>query len=366
MDRREESNHVSGTEEGKGRKSLEEILSQPHCWKTCLEDLEEHGRYEEALKPLSKAEEWIFVGCGSSYYVAQAAAWSWTALTGQRAKAVPASELLFYPDQVLGKAKCQPVLISRSGRTTEMLMAAEYLERKRGIRTLAVVCAAGQPLEKIVTSTLRLPAADEQSTVMTRSFTSMLLGQQGLAAWAGQQKDFLDALRRMPAGAEAALNEWRPGLEKFVQSREFDDYVFLGQGAFFGLASEGQLKATEMSCSYAQVFHTLEFRHGPKSIVSPKTLLTFFLAEGIGTSEEEVLQEMKGLGATTLVITNRAGEAVRQAADLLIELKLDVPEVARLAACLMPAQLLGLYLGLKRGCDPDQPRNLSRAVVLKG
>lgn len=356
---------MNGTEQGKGRKSSEEILSQPRCWKTCLEDLETHGRYEEVLKPLDKAEEWIFVGCGSSYYVAQAAAWSWTALTRQRAKAVPASELLFYPDHVLGKAACQPVLISRSGRTTEMLMAAEYLEGKRGIRTLAVSCASGQQLEQIVTSTLRLPAADEQSTVMTRSFTSMLLGQQGLAAWTAGRKDFLEALRRIPAGAEAALNEWRPELEKFARSREFEDYVFLGQGPFFGLASEGQLKVTEMSCSYAQVFHTLEFRHGPKSIVTPKTLLTFFLAESIDTAEQDVLQEMKGLGATTLVITNRASEAVRQGADLVIELKLDVPEVARLAASIMPAQLLGLYLGLKRGYDPDQPRNLSRAVVLK-
>jgi glutamine---fructose-6-phosphate transaminase (isomerizing) len=357
---------VSESIKGPGQRSYEEIMSEPGVWAASLQELEEHGRYEEALKPLSKAEEWIFVGCGSSYYVAQAAAWSWTALTGQKAKAVPASELLFHPDIVLGKAQCQPVLISRSGRTTEMLMAAEYLEGKRGIRTLAVVSAAGQPLEKMVTSTLRLPAADEQSTVMTRSFTSMLLGQQGLAAWAGKQRDFLEALRRMPAQTETALKEWRPRLEQFVQSREFEDYVFLGQGPYFGLASEGQLKVTEMSCSYAQVFHTLEFRHGPKSIVSPKTLLTFFLAESTGTSEEEVLQEMKGLRATTLVITNRAGERVRQAADLLIELKLEVPEVARLAACLMPAQMLGLYLGLKRGYDPDQPPNLSRAVVLKG
>jgi glutamine---fructose-6-phosphate transaminase (isomerizing) len=340
-------------------------MSSPGVWAACLRDLEEHGRYEKALDPLGKAEEWIFVGCGSSYSVAQAAAWSWTALTGMRAKAVPASELLIYPDQILGKAKCQPVLISRSGRTTEMVRVAEDLEGKRGIRTLAICCARGERLEQIVTSTLSLPAADEQSAVMTRSCTSMLLGLQGLAARFAKQEAFLEALRRMPAGAEGALAEWRPRLEKFVQSREFDDCVFLAQGPFTGLASEGQMKVTEMACAYAQVFHTLEFRHGPKSIVSPKTLLTFFLAEGPGTAEQDVLAEMKELGATTLVIANRAGDSVRQAADLLIDLKLEVPEEARLAACLLPAQLLGLYLGLKRGYDPDQPPNLGRAVELK-
>jgi glutamine---fructose-6-phosphate transaminase (isomerizing) len=351
--------------EERGHLSYQEIMSEPGVWAASLRELEAHACYEPALKPLGQAEEWVFVGCGSSYYVAQAAAWSWTAVTGQRAKAVPASELLFFPDQVLGKGKCQPVLISRSGHTTEMLMAADYLERERNIRTLAVGCAAGQDLEKQVTSILLLPAADERSTVMTRSFSTMLVGIQALAGWAGKRRDFLGALKQMPAQAQRALERLQPCVEAFAGSREFADYVFLGQGPFFGIASEGQLKVTEMSCSYAQVFHTLEFRHGPKSIVSPRTLLTFFLAESTGKLEQEVLEEMKELGGATLVVTNRANDEVRRAADLLIELKLDVPEVARLAPYVLAPQLLGLYLGLKRGFDPDQPRHLSRVVVLK-
>jgi glucosamine--fructose-6-phosphate aminotransferase (isomerizing) len=356
---------VSEGIEGRGHRSFEEIMSEPGVWAATLQELEENGRYEEALKPLDKADEWIFVGCGSSYYVAQAAAWSWTAITGQRAKAVPASELLFYPDQVLGKSKCQPVLISRSGHTTEMVMAADYLEKERNIRTLAVSCATGQDLQRRVTSTLLLPAADERSTVMTRSFSTMLMGLQALGAWAAGRQDFLEALRQMPGQAQQALDRLQPRIQDFASSNEFADYVFLGQGPFFGIASEGQLKVTEMSCSYAQVFHTLEFRHGPKSIVSPQTLLTFFLAESTAKDEQEVLEEMKELGGVTLVITNRANENVRSAADVLIELDLDVPEVARLAPHILAAQLMGLYLGLKRGFDPDEPRHLSRVVVLK-
>ena len=351
--------------EGRGHRSFEEIMSEPGVWAATLQELEENGRYEEVLKPLEKADEWIFVGCGSSYYVAQAAAWSWTAITGQRAKAVPASELLFYPDQVLGKSKCQPVLISRSGHTTEMLMAADYLEKDRNIRTMAVSCATGQDLQRRVTSTLLLPAADERSTVMTRSFSTMLMGLQALGAWSADRQDFLEALKQMPGQAQQALDRLQPRIQEFASSNEFADYVFLGQGPFFGIASEGQLKVTEMSCSYAQVFHTLEFRHGPKSIVSPQTLLTFFLAESTAKDEQVVLEEMKELSGVTLVITNRANETIRRAADVLIELDLDVPEVARLAPHILPAQLMGLYLGLKRGFDPDEPRNLSRVVVLK-
>jgi glucosamine--fructose-6-phosphate aminotransferase (isomerizing) len=116
--------------------------------------------------------------------------------------------------------------------------------------------------------------------------------------------------------------------------------------------------------SYAQAFHTLEFRHGPKSIVGPKTLLIFLLSETGYAAECDVLEEMKSLGGTTMAVANRASERVAAAADILFELSTDGPELVRLAPSLMPGQLLGLYTGLKKGLDPDSPRNLSRAVIL--
>ena len=124
------------------------------------------------------------------------------------------------------------------------------------------------------------------------------------------------------------------------------------------------LKVKEMSCSYSQCFHTLEFRHGPKAIVSPKVLVTFFLSETGAEAEREVLEEVKGLGGVTMVVANRPERAVRRSADHLVALDLDVPEFARPAAAVIAAQLLGFYTGLKKGYDPDRPPNLSRVVVL--
>jgi glucosamine--fructose-6-phosphate aminotransferase (isomerizing) len=73
---------------------------------------------------------------------------------------------------------------------------------------------------------------------------------------------------------------------------------------------------------------------------------------------------MKSLDATTLVVTNRADGVVRETSDLVVELQLDVPEYARLAPYLFVSQLLGLHTGLKKGLDPDSPRNLTRVVLL--
>jgi glucosamine--fructose-6-phosphate aminotransferase (isomerizing) len=81
-------------------------------------------------------------------------------------------------------------------------------------------------------------------------------------------------------------------------------------------------------------------------------------------AECEVLQEMKSLGATTVTIANRADERAQESSDLLIELGLDLPELARLAPYVFAGQIAGLYTGLKKGLDPDNPRNLSRVVIL--
>jgi glutamine---fructose-6-phosphate transaminase (isomerizing) len=120
-----------------------------------------------------------------------------------------------------------------------------------------------------------------------------------------------------------------------------------------------------MSCSYAQSFHTLEFRHGPKAIVSPDTLITFIISETGFDAEIAVLEEIKALGGTTLVVANTCNSALRKAADYVVELSLGIPEAARAAASVTPGQLLGFYTGLKKGLNPDEPQNLSRVVMLE-
>jgi len=348
-----------------GAHSLAEILSQPQFWARCVEALQRPGSLDLQCQYLHDANEVMFIGCGSSYYIALAAAASWKMITGRRAQAIAASELLLYPDLVLaGSSGVAAVAISRSGRTSETVRAAEFLERDKNIRTLAVTGTTSQALDQVSSSTLGLPTCEEQSTVMTRSFTAMLLGLQYLAAKLAGDDALIAALTRLPKLAGAAMDALHPRIREFVGSRKFDDYVCLGQGPFYGLACETALKLTEMSVSYAQSFHTLEFRHGPKSIVGPETLLFFLLSEQGYDAECDVLEEMKSLGATTLTIANRADERAREASDLLIELSFELPELARLAAYVFAGQLAGLYTGMKKGLDPDNPRNLSRVVIL--
>ncbi len=345
--------------------TLTELLSQPQIWQNTLRDLKSSALLDSIHDKTKSRTEWLFIACGSSLYLSRAAASSWTLLTGLRARAIPASELLLFANaDFLDRENTQVVLISRSGATSETVRAATSLSRECKIPTLALTCTQPSALVDACDLTVALPHANEESMAMTRSFTSLLLVMQLLAACRANDEEFSTKLEAMAAHFAPQIQTLAARMKVFVAQRNFADYVFLGQGPLYGIACEGSLKVTEMSCSYAQVFHTLEFRHGPKTIVGPETCLTFFLSERGLQAESEVLEEMKELGATTIAVCNRASARIRRSSDFLFELGADLPELATLAPFLVPAQLLGYHTGIKKGLNPDRPRNLSHAVIL--
>jgi glucosamine--fructose-6-phosphate aminotransferase (isomerizing) len=354
------------TRQGKpGQHTLQEILSQPRIWSETETQLREAQLLEKFSNLFSPRSPWLFVGCGSSYYLSRLIAALWTKHFYIPATGVPASELLFAPEETLRRLGAeQVVLMSRSGETTEVLRAAELLQKHQTVQTLGVTCNPQSPLEGLCTHSFKLTWADEKSTVMTRSFTAILLAFQRLALQFVGDSQFSGALDRLPQRGQEWLDRCAKKIQEFAANKKFADYVFLGQGVHYWLAQEAGLKVTEMSSSYAQVYHSLEFRHGPRSIAGPNTLITFFVSEAAAEEETLLVRELKELGAAICVIVNRATPELKKYSDLLVELALDGPEFARYAVTAIPAHLMGTAIGLRKGLNPDAPKNLTRAVVL--
>jgi glucosamine--fructose-6-phosphate aminotransferase (isomerizing) len=357
---------MSGTNSSvRGSYTLAEILSQPEVWRSWANNLANDAGYQAVRSQARSRKAWLFTGCGTSFYLAEAAAAAWTTLTRQPARAVPCSELLLFPNLAqLGETGLQAVIISRSGTTSEAVRAAEVLNTKFKLPTVGITCVPDSDLAKKCDLTIGIPNADEKSMVMTRSFSSMLLTIMMLAAECAGDRTVPAAVVDVAGQFASRIEGWSEKIGAFIGEREFDDYIYLAQGPFFPIAREAALKITEMSVSYAQAYHTLEFRHGPKSIVGPQACITFLLSKSGGEAESEVLTEMKELGGTIVAVCDRASETVRKAADLLLELNSGAPELALLAPFVAPMQLLGYHTGMKKGLNPDEPKNLSRVVIL--
>ena len=300
------------------------------------------------------AETLVLTGCGSSYYLSQALAAVFNA-AGVQAVAVPGAEWARRPEAYLvDPSKALVIGLSRSGTTTETVQAISA-SRARGWRTLAVSCEKDSAILQAAEVPFYLPTHPQEGIVMSVSASLMLLAGLRLAGVAlgdGVVKAAEAGMAQMDAGAGAIL-----------QGRSH--FVFLGGGAMYGIACEGALKLQEMSISYSQAFHPLEYRHGPISLLDEGSVAVMLYSDA-AEDEARVVRDMQAKGAKVIGIGGPGDLAV----DLGVAGPMTGPvtgpvtgPAAGLAA--LPAlQILGEHLALMKGIDTEHPRNLTKVVVL--
>jgi glucosamine--fructose-6-phosphate aminotransferase (isomerizing) len=227
---------------------------------------------------------------------------------------------------------------------------------------VAVTCYPDRALAVLADLVISLPAAQEESVAQTRSFASMLLACQmaigALAGDAGQATRLAplpDLGRRLIAACAGPMRALGGDLS-------LERFFFLGNGPFYGLAEEAMLKMKEMSLTYSEGYHPLEFRHGPMSMADATALVVGLISDRAAAQEMAVLRDMRELGARTLAIADDDAAAADAAYNIALGSGLD--EEDRLVLHLPPLQLLAFNRSIAKGLDPDRPRNLAAAVVL--
>lgn len=343
--------------------TLHEIMSQPETWEKTLKRA---AQAKWSLPPAGHhSSPLLFVGCGTSYYLAQSAAAGFTRLSRHRGQALPSSEVFSFASTSIASAEeLLAVAISRSGTTTETVWAADHLRRHMRIPVVGLTAYAESALAQTCDWGIVIPEAMEKSVVMTRSFTSQLLALYLAFAAAANAYDLIDQLATIPGRGAALLQSAASTVRAIAEDASLDHLVFLGQGIFYGAANEAMLKTKEMSLSFSEAYHTLEYRHGPMSIAGARSLITVFISDAGRKHEIRLSADMKKLGARMLVLCGSADDQIRAHADHLIELGDDLPEEARLLLAMPLLQLLAYHRAVAKNLNPDAPRHLSQVVTL--
>jgi glucosamine--fructose-6-phosphate aminotransferase (isomerizing) len=339
----------------KGQYTQQEILSQPEAWTAALKVLDETRRSVLDLEPVHRFDSILFTGCGSTYFLALAAAALTQQMTGFPSRAFPASELWLYPRSSYVDRKILLVAVSRSGETTETLQACEsFLKDKRGT-LLTLSCYNQMPLAKMGALNIVLPSGQEQSVAQTRAFSTLYLATVALASLWGGCADLFDSLSLLPEAGRQVLEQAAPLAAEIGPDASIDRFYWLGSGPRYGLAAELSLKMKEMSLSHSEPFHFLEFRHGPKSMVTKSSLVVGLQSSVNEKSESAVLKDVKALGGRIVEIAE-AGDSV--------QFKSGLDEAIRNVLYLPFGQLIAFERSLSKGLNPDLPNNLDPVVKL--
>lgn len=285
----------------------DEIVSQPQTWAQAAE-LASSSSVSASL-PVP-GERVAFVGCGTSWFVAMAAAVRRENLGLGESDAFAASE---FP---AGRSYDRIVAISRSGTTTEIIDLLKNVDTP----TTLITGVADSPATGFADATITLSFADEQSVVQTRFATSTI---------ALLRSHFGDDLTTVIADAQTALTI---DVDRLVT---VDQCTFVASGWAVGLAYEAALKTREAAQFWAESYPAMDYRHGPIAIAEPGRLVW-----DLGGAPEGLAGEVAATGA----------EFISHDLDPL--------------ASLVVAQRFAVALAIFKGLDPDRPRSLTRSVIL--
>jgi glucosamine--fructose-6-phosphate aminotransferase (isomerizing) len=289
-------------------KTQDEIDSQPDVWAAALS----HTDRATALLA-APGERVLAIGCGTSAFVAM----SYASL--RESAGLGETDACYASELPKARRYDRVVAITRSGATTEVVEALASLPA--GVRRVAVTAVAGEQVDSLVDDQLVLGFADEASVVQTRFPTTVLALARAAVG------DDTSAL--VAAGRQAVAEPLD------VRPEAFGHFVFLGSGWTVGLAHEAALKIREAAQAWSEAYPAMDYRHGPIAVAGPRSLVTVF-----GPVSPGLVRAVAATGAT--VLTG------------------DLDPLAQL----VKAQRLAVDLAMHRGLDPDEPRGLTRSVVL--
>ncbi|BBJ28199.1 SIS domain-containing protein [Athalassotoga saccharophila] len=334
-------------------KTEREISEQPEKFEKIVEQYEViSSDLLSFLKDIEKFSEIDFVGCGSSYYLSMGLSFHLNRVSKGKviSKYFSGSEVAFG----LRNFQKNSVLIgiSRSGESSETILALRRA-KENGVKTCAITCNSKSELANIADISANLDLVNEESVVMTQSFTSMaFLGT--LIIRNIFDLDLKDYMKSVPDISSKILENSKNLFDK-VKPENYEHFVFLGYDEYFASSMEGVIKVSETSLTPAEAYQTLEYRHGPKSKVNDKTLAVILANDFIESEEEKMAKEIEQLGGSVIVMSKE---------NTIIKNRLVLPfgDFSDWFVRVIPLQIIGVRKSLKKGLMPDAPKNLTKVV----
>lgn len=316
---------------------------------------------EEIANAIKHSYGSYFVGCGTAAHACRTATYIFSIIAKRHINFCIGSEFEYLEHFLTDKSLV--VAASQSGETADILDAIKAAKQYKS-KIVALVNVVGSSLDREADMTLPLNAGPEIAVLSTKAFTAKLTlfyllaftlsdkyveGKKILSETASKAKELL--------GDFSLLEQIKEIAEKIYVH---NDIYILGRGLSYPIALEAAHKIKESSYIHAEGFAGGEPKHCEISLVSKGTPTIVFVPND--ETKWAILSnaiEYKARGAYIIGIGPENHEVFDE--------HICVPDVGVTSSMLnlLPTQILAYYLAVKRGNDPDKPRNLAKSVTVK-
>jgi len=343
-----------------------EIHDQPETWKLIARSFKEK---EQNIKEfLGKKDTFIFSGCGSGYNASVYSRNIGEFFLNKACYDYQASEIKFYAPEIFSKGSNQSMvtfLFSRSGNTTETVDALENIKKNKFSSSFGITCYEDSYLYKNCDYSFSLADANEKAVTTTKSLTSMDILSIMILNSISKNVNLTESIERLPDLGKRVIKNFEGLAKKIGETENISKFFILANMPNFGIARESKLKLLEMTLSWADCFNTLDFRHGPKAVIDKNSIVVIYLTDKAMKYELQIAKEMKELGAELLIFGDKVPQKFYELTENIVDLGENVNEWIRGILFLPVIQSLSYYRALKKGLDPDNPKNLTYFVEIK-
>ena len=334
---------------------LKEISEQP---KVLLNIVNTYNQtIQDLAQIIKKAYGTYLIGCGTAYYACLAGTYLFSKIAKRHTNASIGSEFSYLEDFLTPKSLI--LALSQSGETIDIIAPLKKVQEKKS-KIVAITNVLGSTLYRLADYKILLGAGPEKCVLATKSFTAKIaiLHLLAHALNGGYEKGAKQIIKSVNEVEKIIKNKQIP---KLAEKLKNEQHIFiLGRGISYPTALESALKMKEGSYIHAEAFAGGELKHGVIALIEKGTpVLVYNPQDETYADTLSSSYEIKARGAYVIGISDKKSSAY----DEFIQV--GNCNEATVIPNVVIAQLLGYYLTLARGHDPDKPRNLAKSVTVK-
>ncbi len=345
-----------------------EIAQQPNLWREVGAAVAaRRGETDAFLAPLLALPDLrvILTGAGTSAFAGELLASGLARRLGRRVDAVATTDLVSNPqDHLTHDVPTLMVSFARSGDSPESVAATRLADQHlTRCHHLVVTCNVdGQLYRDHVDApsslVLTMPSAsNDHGFAMTSSFTCMLLT---VLLTLRPPADDGDLVEQLADAGDQVLAGWT-GPTRALAGRGHERIVYLGSGPLTALARESALKMLELTAGRVATWFdsSLGFRHGPKSVVNPRTLVVVYVSTHAHTRlyDLDIVTELRSLmpAADVIAVSTDVTGLPSDGQTWLVPAPSGADDLDVALLYVLFAQLLALHVSLGLGLTTDNP-----------
>jgi len=335
-------------------KMLNEILEQPQALRKTFEAERAHALEFLKTSRERKFRLIVLVARGTSDNAAQFGRYLMEMTAGIPVSLCAPSVHTVYRAQI-DYRQALVVGISQSGEGQDINMVLEAAKRRGGY-TIGITNERDSSMAKVVDEVFLVHAGKQRSVAATKTYTGQLMLLYLLAASLGTAVS-IESISEIPGHVEEAL-KLIPELRELVERYRYMDHcVVVGRGLNYGNAFEFALKLMETSYVIAERFSAADFMHGPIALIERDFPAFLFMPPGRTFKEmRELTARLAKLHSEVVAIS--APETRIPAANRVIRVPGNIPEIYTPIPYIVPGQVFAALLSGIKGLDPDTPRSL--------